>query len=208
MNETQQEEMQVACKKAINLFLMKGEQINSTMQRMIREVPELAPEAGTTSRSLSQHILERYWTKRDFAKVDGPFQIEGVGYSKNYKGRVKTGDSEEGHIDCGCSEDLALFELFWWKTWSIGSSHQNLMTFRENLKTDTIPPRLRAFFAAAYQEVSLLTLDDLFAIQWGEEGYENRLHTLQVMRKVTMLRSQGVEIPGFQLTSESSGISG
>ncbi|EDR01526.1 uncharacterized protein LACBIDRAFT_333192 [Laccaria bicolor S238N-H82] len=35
MNETQQEEMQVACKKAINLFLLKGEQIDSTMRRMI-----------------------------------------------------------------------------------------------------------------------------------------------------------------------------
>lgn len=185
---------------------------------MIREIPELAPEAGTTSRSLSRHILERdfiicrhhgrYRTKRDFAKVDSPFQLEGVGYSKNYKGRAKTGNSEEGHIDCGCSEDLALLELFWWKTWSIGSSRRNLVTFRENLKADTIPPRLRAFFAEAYQEVSSLTLDDLFAIRWGEEGYENRLHMLQVVRKVKMLQSQGVEIPGFQLTLEGSGTSG
>ena len=171
------------------------------MKRKIREIVELAPRAGTTSRELSLHILERnnkicrhhgrYRTEDSFAKYDTVTSIEGVGYKKDY-----TRNAEENHMDCGCSIELSVWDFFWFKTWSVGSSHPRV-THRENLKCDTIPPRLRSFFAEAYKLIGMITLDELFTLKWGTEGCETRLRLLQVARMTKYLQLQGVSVPGF-----------
>ncbi|EDQ98565.1 uncharacterized protein LACBIDRAFT_299171 [Laccaria bicolor S238N-H82] len=202
MSPEEQAKLQDAAEAAIDRYLTSGTAIEPSLKRKIREIVDLAPRAGTTSRELSLYILERtyqicrhhrrYRTEDSFAKHDTVISIEGVGYRKDYTRRAA-----EGHLDCGCSIELALFDFFWFKTWSMGSSHPNV-TIHEDLKCDTIPPRLRSFFAEAYKFIGMVTLDDLFALKWGTEGCHNRLRLLQIARMTEYLQLQGVSVPGFQ----------
>ena len=59
--------------------------------------------------------------------------------------------------------------FFWFKTWSVGSSHPG-MTHCENLKCNTIDLCLHSFFAEAYKLVGMVKLDELLALKWVQRG--------------------------------------
>jgi hypothetical protein len=57
--------------------------------------------------------------KRDNAP-DGKFKVTGVEGDRIMKKRRADRDRKPaaGYLNCGCSEELALFDLYIWKTWT------------------------------------------------------------------------------------------
>ncbi|KAF8885614.1 hypothetical protein BD779DRAFT_1442259 [Infundibulicybe gibba] len=189
--------------KFINNFLRTGgrQEIPVRMRKKIREIQELLPRAATTSKELAYSIfwtsqgnsICRYHQKfRGHKQHDGehtgaaPYIVQGPAYSKSLKGTASP-----GHMHCGCSIDVVLMDFFFWKTWSVRSTHPDFEEVEESMRDEVFPARMRSFVVQAYAIGTALELDDLYAINYGTEygtdEYNKGVRKRQVEKLITLL---------------------
>ncbi|KAF8193244.1 hypothetical protein K438DRAFT_1761947 [Mycena galopus ATCC 62051] len=197
------EETEKEAKAHIVKFLQSSKKyvIPADIRRLLRKIPELAPECATSTMKLAYHILTTkggitqcrfHEEKRGTvlaSQVDGPttgkYMIVGVAHAKE-----KANKKKEGFFHCGCSEKEALLDFLWFKTWKVKSAHEKI-TDPESMKSDVFVPRHRAFFAQAYSIRTLLNLDDFYTTEhaFDSPGYDARLRMIQVERMIGVLNA-------------------
>ncbi|KAJ7617486.1 hypothetical protein DFH06DRAFT_1012547 [Mycena polygramma] len=191
--------------EAIAQYLEDKTPIPDQLRRMIREIPEFAIEAATSTRGLAQHVL---WTNAGNIKC--LFHRLKRGVKDLRDGCVDTqmhhmihgvpaGEGQEsllrGTVMCGCSLESALWDLFIWKTMTVSSDNPAVIPKTEYLNTNMLTPRHRAFFIQAYSAGTTLTLDDVYTGQsgqvFGTEQYLYRLQMLKVHRELEAANKNG-----------------
>ena len=204
---------------AVDAFLAKKTPISLGLRHLIREVQDFVPRAGTTSRELSLHIL--HTNRHNFICLyhqhhrSPNYLSDGVvpGKSHTLRGipypRIVTsskGESQappEGHLHCGCNVDVALLDLFWWKTWILHSTRPNLPV-SERLGDEYLPPHVRAFFAQAFIEATGLMIDDLYTSGVGTSGYNTmNMRMYQLRRMLQLVNGLDVRDGAPQLTIQA-----
>jgi len=144
--------------------------ISDSITKAIRDHQDLLPRAATTTRELALHCLgtnrgNRWCVYHHVSKSgkifdgskDAKFAITGVPLSRKLTPKKGETLRRGGHLNCGCSEDMALLDFYFWKTWKVKKGN-----VEEGLKNQRIEPRLRLFFAENYTTDSTLTVDDLY----------------------------------------------
>ncbi|KAF8874485.1 hypothetical protein BD779DRAFT_1754494 [Infundibulicybe gibba] len=187
--------------EAISNFLESNgrEEIPPGLRRQIREIQELLPQAATTSRKLAYSIFRtaqknsicRYHQKyRAHKQRDGfnnesgsTYLIRGPAYAKKLGG-IPHAD----HMHCGCSIEVALMEFFFWKTWTIRSTHPSFDII-ESMREEVLLARPRAFFVQAYKTATGLCLEDLYGADYGTMKYFERLGERQARGLVNKLNA-------------------
>lgn len=188
-----------AVDKFLNHPKRKSNRIPSQLRRLMRMVAEVVPRCATTSKELALHILTTQRGKmscrfhdikrgtKGAKEVDRLGCIVGVAYTKF------TGSAEPtaGFLHCGCDENAALWEFFWFKTWTIASQNPNIKSF-EGMRpeaNDVLNARQRAFFSQAYVVGTLLHIDDIYSANpaFGTDEYFVNLRMIQVNRMIYML---------------------
>ncbi|KAJ7363738.1 hypothetical protein DFH08DRAFT_681680, partial [Mycena albidolilacea] len=113
----------------------KTNKIPPMLRQLMRLVAEVAPHCATTSKQLALHILTTQQGKthccfhnikcgtKGEKESDGPVAIVRVVYSKAV---VPT---QNGFLHCGCDEQAALWEFFWFKTWTMISTNPKIKGF-------------------------------------------------------------------------------
>jgi hypothetical protein len=114
------------------------------------------------------------------------FKITGVLAKRATKKTKKGGNSDEGvvpkgYLNCGCPEDIALLDFYFWKTWKVKQGDDE-----EGLRNQRIDPRLRLFFAEFFTKETTLTVDDLYTK--GRTAVE--AHKIQLRLKIHRLSKQ------------------
>ncbi|KZP25730.1 hypothetical protein FIBSPDRAFT_887963 [Athelia psychrophila] len=95
---------------------------------------------------------------------DPTFKVTGVPYCRPALQGVKPERRErwltdhQGHIHCGCELNIALFELYAWKTWKATNKRGD----SELLGRQRMDPRTRQFVAENFFSHSGLTIDTLY----------------------------------------------
>ncbi|KAJ7206834.1 hypothetical protein GGX14DRAFT_366870, partial [Mycena pura] len=195
---------------SVNKYLASSkDKIPSRLRRLMRLVAEVVPRCATTSRKLALHILTTQQNKtqcrfhdikrntKAAKEVDKPGDIVGVAFSKSKLPIV-------GILDCGCDENAALWELFWFKTWSITSLNPGIQTFdrMRNDAGDVLNARQRGFFSQAYTLGSMLNIDDVYTddplVPFGSNEYYDRIREIQAHRAIFMLNATLPVNSGFQ----------
>ncbi|KAJ7787751.1 hypothetical protein B0H14DRAFT_2395218, partial [Mycena olivaceomarginata] len=186
---------------AVNNFLAnptrKANKIPPTLRRLMRLVAEVVPRCATTSKQLALHILttqqgniqcrfhEIKRGTKGAKECDGPGAIVGVAYSKAV---VPT---QNGFLHCGCDEQAALWEFFWFKTWTVTSTNPKIKGFDRMGRdaNDVLTARQRAFFSHAYTAGTLLQIDDIYSADppYGSEEHFTRLRRTQLERMLFTL---------------------
>ncbi|KAF8166340.1 hypothetical protein K438DRAFT_1617060, partial [Mycena galopus ATCC 62051] len=187
--------------KAVDNFLenpaRKTKKIPPKLRRLMRLVAEVVPRCVTTSKQLALHILTTQQGKihcrfhdlkrgtKGAKESDGPGAIVGVAYSKAV---VPT---QDGFLHCGCDEQAALWEFFWFKTWTVTSTHPKIKGF-DRLgpdANDVLTARQRAFFSQAYSAGTLLQIDDMYSADppYGSEEQFIHLRMIQLERMLFTL---------------------
>jgi hypothetical protein len=158
------------------------------------------PRAATTSRQLALEVLKTtqgnqfcIWhhehdkggKKHDSA--NGPYKVTGTPFprlsDKTLKkmtpnDRAQLLEERKGILSCGCSVDVALLDLYLWKTWTARNHSGEL----EGLCNQRIDPRTRLFIAEAYKTHAGLTVNDLYTNGRDElHAKKLRLHA-QIVR--------------------------
>ena len=161
------------------------------------------PRAATTSRELALEVLKTtqgnqfcIWhhehdkggKKHDFA--NGPYKVTGTPFPRlsdktlkkmTAKERAQLLEKRRGILSCGCPVDVALLDLYLWKTWTARNHSGEL----EGLRNQRIDPRTRLFIAEAYKTHVGLTVDDLYTNGRDElHAKKLRLHA-QIVRLVS-----------------------
>jgi hypothetical protein len=181
-------------------------------RKAVKDHQWFMPRAATTSRELALEVLKTtqgnqfcIWhhahdkggKKHDSAK--GPYKVTGTPYprlsDKTLKKMAVSNRNQllgerKGILSCGCSVDVALLDLYLWKTWTA----RNGSGESEGLRNQRIDPRTRLFIAEAYKTHAGLVVDDLYTNGKDElEAKKLRLHA-QIVR----LSSEYDAIAGFR----------
>jgi hypothetical protein len=177
--------------------------ISDQVCNAIRQHQEFLPEAATTSRLLALDCLTTnrgnrtcvYHHNTKSGKVyDGAegskFKVTGVTLARTFKVKGKKGTLRQpGYFNCGCSEEVALLDFFFWKSWKVKNERGD----EEGLGSQRVDPRLRLFFAECFMKVTMLMVDDLYANGKAPADREKRCIEWQIRRLKTKLKSlQGV----------------
>jgi hypothetical protein len=185
---------------AIDEFVTKNKPVPFHLRRHIREVQDFAPRAATVSRELSLHLFDtkrkniiclyhqRHRTTNYLTDGFVPgksYILRGIPYPRTVK-TAKGAEPPAGHLNCGCSVDVALLDFFWWKTWVLDSTRPNL-AISEGLKDECISPRVRAFFAQAFIEATGMNIDDLYASGVGVSGFNMKAMRMFQLRRMLQL---------------------
>ncbi|KAJ7758583.1 hypothetical protein B0H14DRAFT_2404403, partial [Mycena olivaceomarginata] len=175
----------------------KANKIPPRLRRLMRMVAEVVPRCATSSKELALHILTtqqglihcrfhelKRGTKgaKDF---DSPALIVGVPYSKNMV------PADQGFLHCGCDENAALWELFWFKTWTVTSANPRIPGFQRMRAdaSDVLNTRQCAFFSQAFVAGSLLEIKDMYSEDPAHDSVEwlTHLRRLQADRMIFVL---------------------
>jgi hypothetical protein len=116
-------------------------------------------------------------------KYDGSpsadFKVTGVEEERKVKVKSKaiTGSKPKaGYLHCGCSEEIALLDFFFWKTWTASNSKGDV----EGLLQQRIEPRPRLFFAQYFMKMTGLKVDDLYTHGKKPEEVKKRILCTQI----------------------------
>jgi hypothetical protein len=181
-------------------------------RKAVKDHQWFMPRAATTSRELALEVLKTtqgnqfcIWhhahdkggKRHDSAK--GPYKVTGTPFPRlSDKTLKKMADSNrnqlleerKGILSCGCPVDVALLDLYLWKTWMV----RNRSGQSEGLRNQRIDPRTRLFIAEAYKTHAGLTVNDLYTNGKDElQAKKLRLHA-QIVR----LSSEYDAIAGFR----------
>lgn len=154
-------------------------EIRPGLRVYFREISEFLPESSYITKELALHCLTtRYYNtfciyhcyhdKRGTINDENPpasHQLTGVPWVRdaNPKNRpagtpLITRDPKVLH--CGCYEDDALWDFFWWKTGILGSPASET---KENWKSTRLEPRARGFMVQFVQNMTCLEIDDIYS---------------------------------------------
>ncbi|KAF8146248.1 hypothetical protein K438DRAFT_1991010 [Mycena galopus ATCC 62051] len=187
--------------EAVDNFLKdpkhKANKIPLRLRRLMRMVAEAVPRCATASKELALHILTTQQGKtncrfHDLKRStkgakgsDGPGLIVGVAYGKD---AVPT---EDGFFHCGCDEKAALWEFFWFKTWTVQSANPKIkgVDRMRGDASDVLSVRQHAFFSQAFTAATFLEISDMYSIDPPSDSLEHftRLRRLQVDRTIFVL---------------------
>jgi hypothetical protein len=198
-------------RKAIKLFLKDGTPIPDSIRRDIRMCDELLPEAATTTRKLALHILT---SNRDNLqclyhsgggkeyRLEGeeegrPHQVTSI-FAQAVKNEEK-GDGvqpEPGLMHCGCDIETALWDFFFFKTWTVSTRDK---THCEGMMNVTrFKPRDREFVVQGYTLATGLHIDDIYTTHladWYDASNHRRLLLVQIAKLIKQCR-KATEIAG------------
>lgn len=176
--------------------------IPAWFRKAVKDHQWFMPRAATTSRALALEVLKTtqgnqfcVWhhehdkggKKHDLA--EGPYQVTGTPFPRlsdkmlkkmTADNRTQMLEERRGILSCGCPIDVALLDLYLWKSWSV----RNRSGQTEGLSKQRIDPRVRLFIAEGYKMHAGLTVDDLYTNGKDErEATKLRLHA-QIARLV------------------------
>ena len=110
------------------------------------------------------------------------FKVTGMPYPRTItktKGGHGRGSRQAGQFNCGCPEEAALWDFYFWKTMVV----TNEDGIAEGLTSaQRIEPRMRLFFIQRYLSDTTLTLDDLYTHGKSPLEVEKRLVQTQIQR--------------------------
>ncbi|KAG6806632.1 hypothetical protein H0H92_010592, partial [Tricholoma furcatifolium] len=127
--------------------------LDSRLCRLIRERQSFMPHVASISRALSLEILttnrgniicayHHRWDKvgRYIDGIEGKtYKLYGVPFPRKVSRKKSDGVSRrKDHLHCGCTEDSALLDFIFWKTWNIRSDRLDIT---EGLGNDMLKPR-------------------------------------------------------------------
>ncbi|KAJ7693706.1 hypothetical protein B0H17DRAFT_865678, partial [Mycena rosella] len=189
---------------AIEKYLADKTPISDGLRKMVREIPEFGVAAATTTRSLAQHVL---WTGGGTLKCNLHLINRGLKNLRDGYADIRTGnrihgipagqgkeDIRTGTVDCGCTLESALWDLFFSKTMKVRSDNPNVVPNSEYLGTNLFTPRHRAFFIQAYSSGTGLTLDDLYSgqnVEFASDEYWYRVHSTMLKQQVERVNEYG-----------------
>jgi hypothetical protein len=186
--------------KIVNHFLQRGPDAtiaSDTCRKLIRDVQSFLPGAGITSRRLALEVFRTnrynyicpYHSKYKDGSVHdgagkGEYKLTGVALPRDMARLQQEGmkrPRREGFLDCGCSEDSALMDFYFWKTWTIEGEVDGEHV-EESMGSQRFPPRLRAFVVEAFESFTKLTIDDLYTNGLDPVVHRARLVETQIDR--------------------------
>ena len=189
----------------INAFLQSpsNTKIPAWLRKAVKDHQWFLPRAATSTCELALEILKTtqgnqfcVWhhehdkggKKHDSA--GGPYKVMGTPFSRLSDKMLKKLttskcsqllEQRKGFLTCGCPTDVALLDLYLWKTWRASNNTGQ----SEGLGNQRIDPRTRLFIAEAYRTHAGLVVDDLYTKGQKEpEVTKRRLHA-QIQRLVT-----------------------
>jgi hypothetical protein len=112
--------------------------------------------------------------------IKSKFQVTGVPYMRRVTAGGALVSLSAGILHCGCCEDEALLDFWWFKTGEITSAFSGVT---EGWLTDVLAPRPRALLSKSFCGISGLTIDDLYTTDasGNPRSVESRLN-LQITR--------------------------
>jgi hypothetical protein len=164
-------------------------------RRLIREIQEVCPEAANTTRQLALHCFETnrgnricpYHGEKDKAGTlcdmtttdESLHRVMGTPFERqvNNKRQGKTSEKRKHILDCGCIEDEALLDFYWWKQITVISPSTNI---EEGWKEQRLDPRARAFMKSEWEFISFLTVNDIYTNGQGQLVYEATRYARQI----------------------------
>jgi hypothetical protein len=103
----------------------------------------------------------------------------------------------KGYLDCGCKEEVALMDFYFWKTWTLpgviikGKGENKVkVNITDTMMSHRLGPRERAFVIEAFKKATLLTIDDLYSKGDWKGDTEERVLTLQLNRLVSKINEK------------------
>jgi hypothetical protein len=191
----------------INAFLSNPSKnaLEHTLCRQIRDHQDLLPRAATTTRRLALSVLTtnrantfclyHHSTQKAGLIVDGQgkYKHNGVPYPRLVaKTKKEVVLPRDGYMHCGCKEDVALADFCFWKTWKLTCSETGTAV-TESLKDHKFAPCERAFIAAFFNDVTELTINDLYSGKKDPRVHRKALLRLQANRLVEKLKKMEEE---------------
>lgn len=181
---------------AIDAFLSNPSKspLDIVLRKQIRDHQDLLPRAATTTRELALSILTtnrdnkfclyHHSTQKAGLIIDGEgkYKLNGVPYPRLVaKTKNVVVNSPDGYMNCGCNEDVALTDFYFWKTWKLTCIETGTVV-TESLKDQKFSPRERAFIVAAFNDSAGLTIDDLYSGKKDARAHSKALLKLQINR--------------------------
>ncbi|KAG6823601.1 hypothetical protein H0H92_009694 [Tricholoma furcatifolium] len=195
MDEKTKQKYQRAAQEAFDEFLHRPKTtvIDSTLRRFIRDNQEFMPNAASRSRKLAIQLLTNNCTNvmcvyhhlhdRDGAGQDGTgkYVLNGMPNPRHINQSKADGvEPEPGFCHCGCTEENALFDFFFWKTWELSAQEDDGTVIRESLRDQVLTPRLRAFFIQAFKTWTGISVDDIYQGKMSKKEYRIKLYEKQM----------------------------
>jgi hypothetical protein len=123
-------------------------------------------------------------------------QVTGVAYFRNIAERGQPpATMPPGILHCGCSEDDALLDFWWFKSGEITSPFSGVT---EGWLSEVAEPRPRAFMAKLFLETTALTINDLYSVDSAGRG-----QSLEFRLKKQIARLQ-TKVDGLQEAREKA----
>jgi hypothetical protein len=170
-----------ACRAQTQYFLLHPgtAKIDVQLRVFIQEVAEFCPEVSFASRALAIHCLTSkhlnticlwhcHHDKSGNIHDGNPppsHNVTGVPWQRHVNARDRHPREEpvtraSGVLHCGCHEDDVLWDFYLWKT---GTLQSRTTDARESWMNSHLDPRSRGFVIGFFQQLTGLTIDDLYS---------------------------------------------
>ncbi|KAG6824777.1 hypothetical protein H0H92_005848, partial [Tricholoma furcatifolium] len=205
LTKAQRAAYEEAGKEAIDEFLRHPNttSIDTHLRRYIRENQCFMPIASSKTRKLALHVLtsncgnvmclyHHVIEKSGYIiNGEGDYRINGVPRPRNVNRVITDGVKRlKGYLHCGCSEDVALLDFYFWKTWSLSSELPDGTRVTETLKDQMLEPRICGFVVDQFQNWTGLTIEDIY--QGNQRKSEHALDVYQVQIEHVLTRMNRV----------------
>ncbi|KAG6810510.1 hypothetical protein H0H92_011537 [Tricholoma furcatifolium] len=190
-----QEKFQRAAKVAFDEFLRRPNAtvIDINLRYFIRANQAFMPSAATRSRKLALEILTNNRTNvmciyhhtydKDGVGQDGTgtYKLNGMPFPRLTNSIKADGvEPEPGYMHCGCSEENALFDFHFWKTWQLSGTLEDGTFIQESLRDQLLKPRLRAFVVQQFKQWTGLSIDDMYQNNMSKKEHKIKMYTKQI----------------------------
>ncbi|KAG6807257.1 hypothetical protein H0H92_008222, partial [Tricholoma furcatifolium] len=211
LSKEQREAYDEAGKDAIDEFLRHPNttSIDTHLQRYIHENQSFIPIAASKTRKLALHILTsnrgnvmciyHHVVEKTGYLIDGEgdYHLNGVPLPRNVNHIISDGVKRaKGHLHCGCNEDVALLDFYFWKTWSLSGKLPNGSRVTETLKDQVLHPRIRAFVVDQFQNWTGLTIEDIYQGNKGREEHKLDVYHIQVEHILRRMNKLAAKVEG------------
>lgn len=88
-------------------------------------------------------------------------------------GQFRNARIRKGYLNCGCSVDAGLWDLYLWKTLTITGLVDG-KEVAESMGDQRLTPRVRAFMIKAIEDMACLTIDDLYTGNRNLSPYQHQ----------------------------------
>ncbi|KAG6827543.1 hypothetical protein H0H92_011350 [Tricholoma furcatifolium] len=150
--------------------------IDPRLRKIIRENASFMPIAATKNRQLALHILTsnrgnvmcvwHHFVEKTGYTMDGQgkhVRLRGIPRPRKVNHVISDGVKRpKGYCHCGCSEEVALLDFYFWKTWTISGKLPGGERITETMMDPILQPRIRSFVLDQFWIWTGLTVDDLY----------------------------------------------